>query len=363
MKNSRKLLSIILSLVMMLSLCVGFTGCSKNDDSKPKAEASTTLPDNVIVDQLGRQVEIPEKIEKIAATHVYGGKMLFAMGQKSKLAYQLQLGADTDAIAEIDKEYGALPTIESTANGTDSPEALVEFGVDVVFTDAAEGTESCDLYENAGITAIAVSGETVEEVEETADIMAKVLGAENEAKRLKDFMHKKLDLVTSRTAKLSEKDKPVVLVTGSGGIHTAATKTMFQHQMVEMAGGINAGADYTGRWARISSEDIIAKDPDFIVLGSSFGVDTVDTILADKALAPVTAIKNKDVYIFPSTLGWWDFPMPQSVLGIIWTGTIIHPELFEDVNIMDEANEVYKFMYGYTYEELGGKISSASLNK
>jgi ABC-type hemin transport system substrate-binding protein len=48
-------------------------------------------------------------------------------------------------------------------------------------------------------------------------------------------------------ADVSKEDKPVVLVCGSGGVYTAATKDMFQHQMVETAGGIDAGAELSGR--------------------------------------------------------------------------------------------------------------------
>ncbi|MPN32186.1 hypothetical protein SDC9_179662 [bioreactor metagenome] len=91
-------------------------------------------------------------------------------------------------------------------------------------------------------------------------------------------------------------------------------------------------------------------------MGSSFGADTVESVLADPALQSVSAIRNKNVYIFPSTLGWWDFPLPQSILGIVWTAKTIHPELFEDINIKDTADSVYKFIYGYTYTELGGTL-------
>jgi iron complex transport system substrate-binding protein len=131
---------------------------------------------------------------------------------------------------------------------------------------------------------------------------------------------------------------------------------MFQHQMVETAGGINAGAGLNGHWASISAEDIISSDPDYIFLGSSKGVDDVKSVLADPALQTVKAVKNKEIYIFPSSLGWWDFPLPQSVLGIIWTGKTIHPELYEDIDMLKVADSVYEFMFGYSYTELGGVL-------
>jgi len=47
------------------------------------------------------------------------------MGQKEKIAYQLQIGADTEALAKVDEFYGSLPTVLSAPNGVDSPEGLL----------------------------------------------------------------------------------------------------------------------------------------------------------------------------------------------------------------------------------------------
>lgn len=204
--------------------------------------------------------------------------------------------------------------------------------------------------------AIAVSGETFDEVYETARIMGEVLDCSERTQEVIDFIEDLRNMVFSRVKNISDDEKPVVMVCGSGGVYTAATADMFQHQMVETAGGINAGANLNGKWANVSAEDIILWDPDYIVLGSSFGVDDVESVLADPALQTVTAIKNKDVYIFPSTLGWWDFPLPQSVLGIIWTAKTIHPDQFTDIDMLEMADSVYEFIYGYTYSKLGGVL-------
>lgn len=316
---------------------------------------SLTGSGRVVVDQLGRTVELPETIEMVCASHIYGGKMLFAMGQKKKIAFQMQLGADTDALAVIDQDYGALPTALSSAQGTNNPEGLLALGVNLVFTNAGQGAETAEMYQNAGIAAIAVSGETFDEVYETARIMGEVFDCPERAAEVINFIEELRGIISSRLAGLPDKEKPVVLVCGNGGVYTAATADMFQHQMIETAGGINAGAALEGTWANTSAEDIILWNPDYIVLGSSYGV-TVESVLEESALRPVKAVKEKEVYLFPSTLGWWDFPLPQSILGIIWMAKTIHPEYFEDVDMLEMANGVYQFIYGYTYAELGGAL-------
>lgn len=351
MKNGKLYLKVALGyLLVLLFALMLLTSCSA--DSGQNEESGR----RIIVDQLGRAVELPETIEKVCATHIYGGKMLFAMGQIEKIAFQMQIGADTEAVAVVDEHYGSLPTVLSSPQGTDSPEGLLALGVNLVFTDVSKGEEATEMYQNAGIAAIAVSGETFEEVYETARMMGEVFECPERADEVISFIEDLRNMISSRLAGLPGEERPVVLVCGSGGVYTAATAGMFQHHMVETAGGINAGAQLSGRWANISAEDIILWDPDFIVLGSTFGVDDVDSVLAEPALKTVKAVKNKEVHIFPSSLGWWDFPLPQSVLGIIWTAKTIHPDYFEDVDMLEMADRVYKFIYGYTYTELGGVL-------
>jgi iron complex transport system substrate-binding protein len=350
----RKRIKLISLMLALLACALLLSSCSRDETGMTPENAAAG--DNSIIDQLGRTVELPETVEKVCATHIYGGKMLFAMGQKEKIAFQMQIGADTDALAKVDDFYGSLPTVLTSPQGTDSPEGLLALGVNVVFTNAGEGEEEAEMFQNAGIAAIAVSGETFEAVYETARIMGEVFDCPEKADEVVNFIENLRTMVSDRMADLADDQKPVVLVCGSGGVYTAATADMFQHQMVETAGGINAGQELQGQWANISAEDIILMDPDYIFLGSSFGVDDVESVLADPALQTVTAVKNKEVYIFPSSLGWWDFPLPQSVLGIIWTAKTIHPDLCADIDMLAIADDVYEFIYGYTYTELGGVL-------
>jgi iron complex transport system substrate-binding protein len=234
----------------MILIITMLTSCSNDRSSTDNSSGDHR---NVIVDQLGRTVEYPDKIEKVSAGHIYAGKMLFAMGQKEKIAYQLQIGADTEALAKVDEFYGSLPTVLSAPNGVDSPEGLLALGVDVVFTDAGKGEEEAEMFENAGIPAIAVSGETFDEVYETARIMGEVLDCSERTQEVIDFIEDLRNMVFSRVKNISDDEKPVVMVCGSGGVYTAATADMFQHQMVETAGGINAGANLNGKWANVSA--------------------------------------------------------------------------------------------------------------
>jgi len=369
MKHSKiiiKTFTIILSLILLVS-CVnnGSSGIKQssglNEANSVESESmmSWDIVDGkkVVTDCLGRTVEIPDQINKIASMHIYGVKMIFAMRMEDHAAFQLGIGEDFPPYAELDHFYASLPSSPALRNGSTITESLIARGVNLVLANANNGPEEADAYTNAGIPAITIRGETFEEVYETAEMLGFIFDKQERAEEFISFIKEKVAIVNSRVQDLDDADKPVILISGSGGVFTCASKGMFQNEMIEMAGGINAGKDIEGtKWARISAEDIILWDPDYIVLSNSMSEEDRLGVLNNETLQTVSAVKNGNVFIFPSTLGWWDFPLPQSILGINWLATIINPDAFSDINMLDLANEVYEFLYGYSYTELGGEL-------
>jgi iron complex transport system substrate-binding protein len=70
----------------------------------------------------------------------------------------------------------------------------------------------------------------------------------------------------------------------------------------------------------------------------------------------VTAIKNRRVYTFPSNIGWWDYPAPHCVLGVVWTAQTLYPHLFEDLDLTQVVNDFYQRFMGYSFEDMGGRL-------
>lgn len=52
----------------------------------------------------------------------------------------------------------------------------------------------------------------------------------------------------------------------------------------------------------------------------------------------------------------WDMPCPQTILGIMWLSKKINPQVFKDIDIMEEVNDFYQKFYGTTYTKLGGNV-------
>ena len=103
-------------------------------------------------------------------------------------------------------------------------------------------------------------------------------------------------------------------------------------------------------WVNVDYEQLLAWDPDYIILASSAKY-TVEDVLADPNLADCTAVVKGNVYRIPSDAESWDSPVPSSVLGALWLAGILHPDRLSDTDCTAVMNEYYETFYRFTYRE------------
>jgi len=95
-----------------------------------------------------------------------------------------------------------------------------------------------------------------------------------------------------------------------------------------MAGGVNAGDIASDQYAQLSLEQLVAQDPDVIILGSStYGGQTPELVAARTGWETISAVQNGAVYTFDDNLV--SRPGPRVVDGLEQLARLIHPELFE----------------------------------
>ena len=339
------------ALLSILILSLVLTGCGQG--SKPvtgNAPAAQTEK-LVITDMMGRQVEIPDNLQRIA-TLKYMGHLVYALGQQDKMVHQGLLGEAGKGKAKIDPKFAALPAFKNEV----SVEEVLALKTQLIFVYGDFDQAIMKQYNDVGIKVVALKGETLEESYQAVKLMGKILGADQQAELYVKYCQNDVSNIKDRLKDLPADQKPKVLMAGPKSIYTAATKDMTANSMIETAGGVNVAKDAVGLWAEISPEQLVKWNPDYIFLGSSKGTYGVNEVLNNPALASVSAIKNKKVFIFPSNLGWWDFPAPQSVLGIQWLANTMHGDKFTDIDIKTFTDDYYKKYMGNTFTELGGKL-------
>jgi iron complex transport system substrate-binding protein len=332
-----------------LALCLGCLaqpGCS--------GSATDDAGTITVVDQVGRTVTVPRNIRRIAALHHFGGKVVFALGQQDKLVDQALYHRENLAMAKVNPAFAAKPKLISGHNLNN--EQLVALKPDIAIAYASFDPADIEQLENAGIKVIAIRGETLEESYAGVRLVAKVLGCEERGEEYISECERLVGMVKERTDRIPPEKRLKVMFVGPKNIYTAATGQMLQNTLLETAGGRNVAASLKGFWAAVSPEQIAAWNPDVIFLGSSLDSYGADTVFSNHQFATVPAIRNRRVYVFPSNIGWWDYPAPHCVLGMVWAAKTLYPERFRDVDVKAIAEGFYARYLGYTFTSMGGKL-------
>ena len=153
-------------------------------------------------------------------------------------------------------------------------------------------------------------------------------GAEKEASTLVTEMRKRFDDITAKAE--GAESRPNVFfeldATDPSKPYTPGPGS-FIDALISLAGGSNVGAGAKMQWAQLSTEEIIAQDPEVIVLGDvNYGV-TIEMVKERPGWSVITAVKNGDIYPIDDIL--ISRPGPRIIDGLEALARIIHPELSE----------------------------------
>ena len=121
-------------------------------------------------------------------------------------------------------------------------------------------------------------------------------------------------------------------------------------EWMKLAGAKNS-LDGVENLKNISLEQIIASQPDYIIIGGADAQKGVDAIKADAAWADVPAVKNGKIIKNPVGTFNWDRYSAEEALQILWAAKLFHPEKFSDVDLVKETREFYSTFYGYNLTE------------
>jgi iron complex transport system substrate-binding protein len=314
-------------------------------------QTATTL---TVTDQLGRTVTVPQPITRISALHHVGGKIVYALGRQDLLVDQALYGIESDLMTKIDPKFAAMPKL--LKGHSINTEELVALKPQIVFAYASFDKSEMEPIENAGIKVIGIKAETLEDSFEAVKLVAQVLGCPEKAQAYLADCQKLLDLVQERVAPIPAQERLKVMFAGPKSIYTVATGEMLQRILIERAGGLFVSQGLKGFWADVSPEQVVAWNPDVIFLGSTLDTYGLDEIFNNSQFKTVKAVQTKKIYTFPSNVGWWDFPAPHCVLGVLWSAKTLYPDRFRDVDMLQIADDFYSKYLGHSFTELGGKL-------
>jgi len=368
----KKILSIFLVLAMMFS----FAACKKEETTaaqtaaqpteqaaeqpveqptEPAAEpvAVTQYP-LTITDQIGRTVTIEQQAERIVSGYYISSSTLIALGLTDKM-----VGVEEKIEKRPIYKLAAPQLIDTTANVGSAKqfnlEACIAANPDVVFLPKKAKDNAASL-EEVGIKVIVVNPESHEKLVEMINIIAQICGAEERASQLVAKYDEVLAKLDSLSSSVAEEAKPTIYMCGTSSYLTTAPKDMYQASVIRSAGGKNAGDEFEGdSWVDISYEQLIALDPDIILIPTNNMANgqpdfSASDIIADPQFKDLKAVQNNAVYNMPVGYEAWDSPVPSGILGMLWLSAKLYPDQYSMDEFASDASDFYSTFYGFTFD-------------
>ena len=343
--SKRKISAIVLVVCLSLIMAVA-VGCSKSgtDESTTATEPKTVT----FTDSAGRQVEVPDKITKIAPSGTMAQIALFALAPDMLVG----LSSEWDPAAEqyLDTKYYDLPVLgQFYGKGDLNLEEIAKVDPQVII-DVGESKSSIvedmdGITEQVGIPIVHIEAAT-ETMGEAYRMLGKLLGREKEAEVLAEYCED----IYSRTQNIMKKvgdDGKVKLIycTGGDGLNVIA-KGSFHAEILDLVSNNVAVVDdisSKGTGNPVDMEQIVLWDPDVIV----FAPDSIySSVAEDKAWQKLTAIKNGKYYEVPmGPYNWMGFPPSVNrYMGMIWITQLLYPDKAE-YDAYEEAAKYYEMFY------------------
>ncbi len=300
---------------------------------------TSTLSYIVVKDAMGRTVKIHIPVKRIVSLYRFATSFLYMLGAKEKIVAEYVFGENFYKL--VDPKIG-----EKLLHGRPSVETIVKLHPDLVIAATWMASRGyLKQLESLGIPVLFVKVESVKDIENTLLMLGKILNKESLAKKIVDYYNSVLDNVSAKLKQIRSKPR-VLVIYYSAKHHSFRTfgGDMFQCRLVELAGGVCVSHSLTGKKS-INDEQIIKWNPDVIVVIRYFGPPAEqikELILHDKALRFVNAVKNGRVYVVPNDGENWIDPNPKWILGYLWLAKVLHPKLFQNLNITKFAASFYR---------------------
>jgi iron complex transport system substrate-binding protein len=286
------------------------------------SESETTTPvPTTITDQLGRTVTLqttdPQRIISLAPSNT---EILFALGLGDRVI------AVTD-YCDYPPEAKTKPSVGEYVNP--DIEGILAMNPDLILATEAQTIDFFQKTENKGLTIVAISPQTFDDIISSIILIGKITGADKEAAELTASMQKRIKAVTDKTADLSPDKKPsVFFVLWHDPLMTAAKGT-FIDEILTKAGGVNIFGDLES-YPIVSMENVLAANPQVMVAGVGMGEGEdlpLKFITEEARLQDTSARQNNRIYSINMDI--LSRPGPRIVDALEEFARITHPELFE----------------------------------
>lgn len=279
-----------------------------------------------VTDELARQVQLPEQIERIVSLAPSITESVFAIDQGHRLVGVTQY-------SNYPAQARDLPIVGSYINL--NVEKIVELQPDLCLaTKDGNPYSAIRQLERAGIPVYALDPRDLPAIMETIQDLGRVLGAEEKARQVAGVMQQKIQEIKEVVGQAESRPR-VFYQIGVSPI-VSAGKDTFAHELITLAGGENVAAK-ANQYPRYSREDVLVFNPDVILINTMGKEEIMVQEEKEKwqKFHQIRAVKNGRIHALNPDL--FNRPTPKLTRALAILVQLFHPQLAGKLNVNTDA--------------------------
>lgn len=348
----KKLMCLLLAAVLVISA----VGCGSESTETAKEEKDT----HIITDHLGYEVEVPYEIDRIAVGNILplpsvltvffdSAEKIVGMSPNSMNA------AENGLLGELYPEI--LNAKTDYMNGTEvNLEELMKLEPDIVIYSASQ-PEQGEQLRNAGFAAIALSVNkweynAIETLNQWILLLSELFPDNDKTEVVAEYSNKIYELVQSRVKDIPEEERERVFFLfkyTDTNLQTSGTK-FFGQFWAEAVGAVNVAEEIQmDNQVDANMEQIYVWNPSMIYISNFTAAQPEDlytNAIGNYDWSAIDAVENEKVYKMPLGMYRSYTPGVDTPVTLLWFAKTTYPELFEDIDIIQETKDYYKEVFG-----------------
>ena len=333
---------------------------TKAEETEAEATEETKTGTHVIVDHLGIEVEVPYEVNRIAVGNILplpsvltvffdSAEKIVGMSPNSMSA------AENGLLGELYPDI--LKAETGYMNGTDiNLEELMKLEPDIVLYSASQ-PEQGEQLRNAGFAAVALSVNkweynAIETLNQWIGLLSEIFPDNDKTEVVAKHSDEIYNMVQERVADIPEEERERVFFLfkySDTDMETSGSK-FFGQFWADAVGAVNVAEEITtDNQVAANMEQVYKWNPTIIFITNFTAAqpdDLYNNTIGNYDWSAVDAVKNQKVYKMPLGMYRSYTPGADTPVTLLWFAKNTYPELFEDIDMIQETKDYYKEVFG-----------------
>lgn len=267
-------------------------------------------PSKPQTDDFGDAIVVKSPPQRVVSLNPATTDLIFALGAGKRLVGRTHWDLyPKEAIDVPDLGTGLRPNVEAVLGAR--PDLVVLYA-------SNDNRAAASAFRAAGVNTISIKIDHIDDFYRASHVLSKLLGDSTRGIIVADSVKRTIDSVRAITAKLPRPtvfwhiwDAPLITI-GRGS---------YMNELIEIAGGSNIYADRAEPSPQVSIEDVLKRNPQYIVTGPEGSKD----LSADAKWTPLAAVKEKRILVVDTAIvGRPSVRLGEAALSI---AKLLHPEI------------------------------------